>query len=111
MGKDNNQDNLDKVQPAANGPKVVAEIEVEADNGELLKCRLKEVDRRTLEKALGKMGVAGGDPQIISAGELILLNCWVDGDDEIRKNESYRVAASLQAFSLIEMKNATLKKI
>lgn len=74
-------------------------------------CWLKEVNRATLEVALGLIMATTGQPQYIRAGEIILLNCWVGGDEEIKKNEDYLIPACFQAYELIKLKEASLKKI
>jgi len=74
-------------------------------------CILKKPTRATIEIALGKMGVSGGQSELIRAGEIILRNCWVDGDAEILNNDDYLIPAALQAYQLIEFKTAELKKI
>ena len=91
---------------AAKKKKAVYEIEVEGK-----KCQLSEISRSTLEVALGLIMQTTGQPQYIRAGEVILLNCWVSGDDEIKNDESLLIAASMKAYELIELKEATLKKI
>ena len=71
---------------------------------------LKEPDRFTIESALGLAMPIQGAPQYIRAGEIVLLNCWVGGDDEIKNDESLLVPAAMQAFQIIKSKTATLKK-
>jgi len=87
-------------------------IEVDAEDGSILKVYLRKLDRGTLEVALSKMGLNGSTPQMIAAGELILKSCIVKGGDETKvlANEDYTVAASLQAFELINIVEARLKK-
>ena len=82
------------------------EIEVEGK-----KCRLTELDRTTLEITLGMIMSTTGSPQYIRAGEVILRNCWVDGDKEILERDDLLIAAAMKAYELIEIKEATLKKI
>jgi len=74
-------------------------------------CKLRELDRQTLEVALGLIMNNNSKPQYIRAGEIILNACWVEGDEEIKTNDKYLVAAAFQAFQLIEIKDAQLKKI
>lgn len=89
-------------------------IEIVEENGNVLKLYLRKLDRGTLEVCLSKMGLNGGTPRMIEAGELILRSCTVkdQGGDEakIMGNEDYTVAASLQAFELIDLVEARLKK-
>lgn len=74
-------------------------------------CWLKKIDRATLEIAFGYIMAVNERPQYIRAGEIILLNCWVGGDEEIKKNEDYLIPACFQAYELIKLKEASLKKI
>ncbi len=87
-------------------------IEVVEPSGGVLKIFLRKLDRATLEVCLSKMGLNGGTPRMIEAGELILRSCMVKGGDEAKVlgNEDYTVAASLQAFELIDIVEARLKK-
>lgn len=75
------------------------------------KCRVSKPSRAVVEIALSKMGISGGNSQLIAAGEIILNSCWIDGDSEILKNDDYLIPAALQAYQLIEFKTAELKKI
>ena len=73
-------------------------------------CQLNTPNRGIIEMAMSKMGIAGGQSEMIKAGEIILRGCWVDGDDEILNNDQLLVACALKAFQLIEMKEVELKK-
>lgn len=75
------------------------------------KCYLKEIDRATYEMALGFAVPSSGQPQYIRAGEIILMKCWVAGDEEIKTSWEYLKDAAMQAYSLIETKEATIKKL
>ena len=61
--------------------------------------------------ALSKMGLNGGQTEIIAAGEIVLRGCWLEGDQAILDNDTYLVPAALQAYNLIDLKEAVLKKI
>jgi len=74
-------------------------------------CKLTSIDRSTLEVALSFVMPSSGKPEYIRAGELILRNAWVEGDDEILSNDDYLIPAAMQAYQLINIKQATLKKI
>lgn len=90
------------------GAKYVIEVEHE---DKTLKCYLKPISRQTMEIVLGLTMAVSGPPQYIRAGEVILNACWVGGDDEIRKNDDLLVPAAMQAYRLVEVKNAELKKL
>lgn len=88
------------------------QIDVESGSGETFSCKLSEIDRNTLEVVIGLIMPTGGEkPQYLRAGEIILNSCWVDGDEQIRKDEQCLIAASMQAYKLFELKKTTLKKL
>lgn len=49
-------------------------------------------------------------PDYIGAGEIILNECFVGGDIEIKTVDEYILAASIQAMGIIQIADATLKK-
>lgn len=87
------------------------ELTIEGLEGQEFKAYLKPINRVIMETALGLIMPISGTPKLITAGELILNACWLEGDDEIKKDEDLFCEACLQAVSLIERKNATLKKL
>lgn len=90
-------------------PEVEHSIEIPGTD---LVCFLRGVDRGTLEMALGfTIKVTGGNAEIIRAGETILLTCWVDGDEEIKKDKKHLITASLAAYRLVNAETGVLKKI
>ena len=67
---------------------------------------LKRPDR----KVLGAAAVTGkSDP--MKYNEIILNNCWLEGDEEIRTNDAMFLGVSAQLAEIIEIKEATLKKL
>jgi len=75
------------------------------------KATLRKPSRAVLGQAMGMMVPVGGQvPDVTQAGEWILTNCWVSGDEEIKTNESLLVAACMAVMQMIEMKVATIKK-
>ncbi|AZI53903.1 hypothetical protein EIB75_10635 [Epilithonimonas vandammei] len=67
---------------------------------------LKKPDRRTLSFA----SVAGQkDP--MKFNEIVLENCFIGGDEEIKKDDSLFLAASSKIVELIEVKEAELVKL
>ena len=67
---------------------------------------LKKPDRKTLSFA----SVAGQkDP--MKFNEIILENCFIGGDEEIKKDDSLFLAASAKIVELIEVKEAELVKL
>lgn len=67
---------------------------------------LKKPDR----KALGAAAVLGKtDP--MKYNEILLNNCWIEGDEEIKTNDSLFLGVSAQLAELIEIREATIKKL
>ena len=89
-------------------PQIKYEIEMDDKK---TRCFLRSIDRATLETALGLTMKTSGHSEYIRAGEVILTSCWVTGDEIIKTNEDFLMSASMQAFQLIQIKSATLKKI
>jgi hypothetical protein len=50
-------------------------------------------------------------PQYIRAGEIILTNCWIEGDEEIKTNDDFLIPAAMQAFRAVEMEKGELVKL
>lgn len=95
-------------EPASDGIPKGAEFTIEV-NGKV--AYLRKPDRVTIENALGLAMPIQGRPQYIRAGEIVLLNCWVGGDDEIKSDDDLLIPAAMQAFQIIQSKTAVLKKI
>ncbi len=76
------------------------------------KCEIKgEIDRETLEVALGLIRPNMGLPKPLTAGKEILLKNWVSGDDEIKTNDELLIAACTACYYLVNMKGSKLKKV
>lgn len=67
---------------------------------------LKTPDRKTLSYATS---IAQKDP--LKFNEILLKNCWVAGDEEIKTNDALFLSASSKLADLIEIKEATLEKL
>lgn len=67
---------------------------------------LKAPSRKVLSLASAK---ATKDP--MQFNEIILKNCMILGDEEIRTDDAYFLAASGQLSQIIEMKEAKLEKL
>ena len=67
---------------------------------------LKKPDRRTLSAAavIGKT-----DP--MKYNEVLLNNCWLGGDEEIKTDDELFLGVSAKLGDLIEIKEAELKKL
>lgn len=66
--------------------------------------------KRPSRKALGAAAVLGkNDP--MKYNEVLLNNCWIEGDEEIKTDDALFLGASAQLAELIEIKEASLKKL
>lgn len=70
------------------------------------KAYLKKPDRKTLSLAMTK---AQTNP--LAFAETIIANCWLGGDEEMRKDDSYFLAISSKLDGLVEIKEAEIKKL
>lgn len=69
-------------------------------------CYLHKPDRKTL----GAASVIGNkDP--MKYNEVMLNNCWIEGDEIIKTNDAYFMGVSQVLASLIEVKEGELKKL
>lgn len=69
-------------------------------------CYLRKPNRRELSYA----SVAGkSDP--MKFNEVILSQCWLDGDDEIKTDDALFLGVSAQVAQIVEVKEAELKKL
>ena len=67
---------------------------------------LRTPDRKTLSYA---STLATKDP--LKFNEVILDNCWLGGDEEIKTNDELFLAVSSKLPDLIQIKEATLEKL
>lgn len=66
--------------------------------------------RKPTRKALSAAAVIGKtDP--MKYNEILLNNCWLEGDEAIKTDDSLFLGVSAQLAELIEIKEATLKKL
>ncbi|MCQ2313271.1 MAG: hypothetical protein MJZ84_07495 [Paludibacteraceae bacterium] len=69
-------------------------------------CVLKQPSRQIL----GAASQAGKDNPI-KFNEVILNNCWLGGDEEIKTNDMLFISASQKIGDIIEIKEAELEKL
>lgn len=69
-------------------------------------CYLKAPDRKTLGYASSV-----GTSNAMKFNELILENCWLAGDEEIKTIDAYFLGASTQLDKVCEFKKAELVKL
>ena len=67
---------------------------------------LKHPTRQVLSMASAH---ASKDPMRFN--DILLKNCWVDGDEEIKSDDRYFLGAASKIAELIEVKEATLVKL
>ncbi|TAN18829.1 MAG: hypothetical protein EPN37_04515 [Chitinophagaceae bacterium] len=71
-------------------------------------CYLKMPDRTILGFAT-KVSSEDGNP--LKFNEVLLQNCWLAGDEEIKKDDSYFFGASSKLDKLLAFKEADLKEL
>jgi len=69
-------------------------------------CYLKKPSR----KALGYASMAGKDNPL-KFNEVILNDCWLDGDEEIKTDDDLFLSVSPKLSEIIEVKSAELEKL
>ncbi len=69
-------------------------------------CYLKKPSR----KALGYASMAGKDNPL-KFNEVILNDCWLGGDDNIKTDDTLFLSASAKVAALIEIQEASLEKL
>ncbi len=69
-------------------------------------CYLKKPSRKVLSLA-----AVQGQRDPLKYNEVILANCWVDGDEEIKTDDACFLGVSGVLADLIEVKEASLKKL
>jgi len=69
-------------------------------------CYLKKPSR----KALGYASVAGKDNPL-KFNEVLLNDCWLGGDEEIKTNDDLFLSASAKIAELIKVEEAELEKL
>lgn len=71
-------------------------------------CVIKDIDIVFLEEIIGDMYSANRN--VVKIGKRILEECWISGDDDIRKDEKLKIEAALGAYRIIEFEIADVKK-
>lgn len=69
-------------------------------------CLLKAPDRKTLSYASKS---AEKDPMAFN--DVLLKGCFIEGDTEVRDNDSYFLGASQQLAAIVEVKESSLEKL
>ncbi len=71
-------------------------------------CLVRKPTRKDLSYS---MVVSEGGKDIVKMQEAYLNSMWLEGDEEIRTDDSLFFAVSEQVMQIIEKKQATLKKL
>ena len=86
-------------------------LTVEDEDGKEYSCQLSKPSRQIIGQATGMMMPVNGQvPDISRAGEWILQNCWIEGDEIIKEDDDLLFAACMQCMEMVKMKTTTLKK-
>lgn len=86
--------------------KDVFAIKVEDSESKLHVCYLRRPKRRDLSAA-----TVAGQANPLKFNEVILRQCWLGGDEEIRKDDALFLSASGKIPDLIEVAEAELEKL
>lgn len=87
--------------------------ELKAQHGEIFKITVEGKScllRKPTRKELSYASVAGKDNPL-KFNEVILNACWLDGDEEIRTDDTLFLSVSAKIAELIEVKQAELEKL
>lgn len=91
---------------------------LKAEHGQLYKITMKDgangdkscILKQPSRQVLGAASIAGKDNPM-KFNEVILNNCWVAGDEEIKTNDMLFLSASQKIGEIIELKEAELEKL
>lgn len=87
--------------------------DLKAKHGEIFLVQVEDkqcILRKPLRKDLSiATRLSAQDP--MKFNEVILEQCWIEGDEEIKKEDSYYLAVSGQIAEIIEVKQASIKKL
>ena len=70
------------------------------------RCYLKKPNRKVLGLATSL-----GQKNPMKFNEVVLHNCWLAGDDEIKTDDDYFLAVGAKLDSIVEIKEAEVKKL
>lgn len=77
----------------------------EADD---LACYLRRPDRKVIELATAE---SSGGQQAFRFTEVVLANCWLDGNEELRSQDKYFMGLSGKIGEMVEIRAGELKKL
>lgn len=88
--------------------KLTGNFQIEVDG---FKCVLSPPNRFVVQAAMSKMTKTSGEMDMIGAGEIVFNSCELSCDKEIKEDGNLLIAVFAQCAQLIEIKEASLKKI
>jgi hypothetical protein len=84
----------------------IRQFTVKKDDGTEVSCILRTPDRKVMGAALQAQK---SDP--IRSKEIVLVNCWLAGDEEIKTNDALFLSVASQLDDLIEIKETEVKEL
>lgn len=83
-------------------------VEVKVEKGENVVGYLKPVKERNIYASVFSFMQAG---KLLEAGEVILANCYLGGDELIKTDEQVAASAAMAAYNVFKLPEATVKKL
>lgn len=83
-------------------------IEVKQDKGDPVVAYLKPVKERNIYASVFSFMQSG---KMLEAGEVILANCFLGGDELIKTDEQIAVSAAMAAYNVFKLPEVTVKKL
>jgi hypothetical protein len=85
---------------------MITVVDDRTDEKKEYKCIVKRPDRKTLSVAM-----QFGSNNIMKFNETIFVNCWVDGDQEIRNDEYLQLSAESQCGTTVKVAESAIVKL
>lgn len=76
-----------------------------------MSCILKRPGRTVISAATMVAADGNGKTDPMKFAEIILTNCWIEGDETLRDNDGYFLGLQQQINEMIEVKVGKLKKL
>jgi hypothetical protein len=83
-------------------------VSTDIKEGNRVTCYLKPVTERHQYAAIYSYI---GANKLVEAGELILKNCWLGGDEIIKTNDKVNVSVAMAAYQAMDLPTSHVKKI
>ena len=84
----------------------VYQVTVNVAEGETAVCYLKKAGRNVVAYALTQLA----SNRLLEAGEFILDNCFIGGDERFKTDEDIRIAGAQQAAGVVQVMQGELVK-